>query len=91
MSLRNRLSREQIESDFTHEGWFMACPVYAKPVPEMVVITKNWIPEFWLGFNVWLHNAIAQVGLSVMPGYEPQPFEFKLRPIRKREPDAHSV
>lgn len=84
MAVFKHLSREMIERDFTHEGWFYTCPVYASTDPEMILIAKNGIPDWWLGFNASMHNLVQSIGLALIPNYEPQPFSVQLRELGKR-------
>jgi hypothetical protein len=83
MAVRHRMTREAIERDFTHEGWFYTCPVYARTEPEMTLITKNWVPNFWLEFNASVHNLVNSIGLALIPDFEPRPFSVQLRLLEK--------
>lgn len=53
MSITAPMPPAQIARNYTHRGWFIACPVYFhRGTSDMV--ERNGVPSFWFGLNILL-------------------------------------
>lgn len=74
MSVRERLTDEEIRKTFKKYGMFGLCPVYVNldNPDDLIMQERNWVPEWWLWFNSWLQGCMI-FGLSLLiRDYEPQ-------------------
>lgn len=91
MAIFDRVSDEELREEFTHKGWFVACPIWYGEHPDgtPVVSERNWVPEWWFGFNLWLSQTLDAIGVFLSPAtYEPS-FHFRLTPLWEDD-RAHS-
>lgn len=72
MSIKNRISRDELRAEYSNYGWFLACPVYLSDIEgeAPLVVERNWIPEWWFTLNEATFGAFACFA-SVMFDWEP--------------------
>lgn len=51
MAFFSHLSPDEVVAEFTHEAWLGLCPVWLN-VRTCVLSERNWVPEWWLWFNI---------------------------------------
>ena len=51
MAFFSHLSPDEVVAEFTHEAWLGLCPVWLN-VRTRVLSERNWVPEWWLWFNI---------------------------------------
>ncbi|MBL8518176.1 MAG: hypothetical protein JNM76_14540 [Betaproteobacteria bacterium] len=74
MALFDHFSDEEIQSHFTHKGWFAGvCPVYVdmRPADCPSLATPNWVPELWLTICTEAFMLFAAVAHGLNPEYDP--------------------
>lgn len=68
MPLLNRLSEEEIKSEFTHYANLHGVPIYFN-VNDNAVCTRNWVPDLFLDIGECLFALFVQIMLVEDPMY----------------------
>lgn len=74
MAIWRRLNRAQIETEFTHVGWFCGiCPVYIdRPFDGApLLVERNWVPEWWFDFTEALFGWFCWLATFADPHFVP--------------------
>lgn len=74
MSILHRIPRAELESQFTHYGWFLGLvPVYvASPDSDgPTLVERNWVPELWFTFVETLFGLFCLSCELLDPAFEP--------------------
>ncbi len=90
MPILDRVSEKELREDFTHKGWFLACPVWVGLHGGAPLVTeRNWVPEFWFIFNVWASQALDYIGMTLAPATYQPAFTFRITPLWEDDNEDH--